>query len=69
MYLSAPAYKAPVWCSFPPNPQHVHMLARKHAWNNCAAVTAREADAGKGISALLLCSTQAITSSTFNART
>ena len=48
-------------CSFPPTPQHVQMHTRKHAWNNGAAATAREADADAGGSALLLRSTQSTT--------
>jgi len=54
---------------FPPTPQHVHMHARKHAWNDGVAATAREATTGAGSSARLLCSTQAIVFSTYNTRT
>ena len=67
--LSAPAYKTPVWCSFQPTPQHAHMHACKHAWNDSVAATVREADADAGSSGRLLCSTQEIAFSTSNART
>ena len=45
------------------------MHARKHAWNDGAAATVREADADAGSSARTLRSTHAITFSTSNART
>ena len=48
LYLSALAYQTSVWCSLPPTPQHVHMHASKHTWNDGTAATARESDADAG---------------------
>jgi len=69
MYLSALAYKTPVWCSFQPIPQRAHMHAHKHIWNDGAATTAREVDAGAGSSARLVCPTQSTTFTTSIAKT
>jgi len=49
--------------------QRVHMHAHKHAWNDSAAATAREAQLDDKSSTLLPRSTQSTTFSTSNTRT
>ena len=64
--MSALVYKTPVWCTFPPTPQRIHIHTHKHTCNNGAVVTTSGAFANAGGYTHNLCLTHSTTMSTFN---